>query len=189
MRILITSDIDMQIEPKCSINKTSSVILHVLHLQMCQFCVQADDASYYSPRKLFDEIIRCEVPVVLHNALVDLVYLYQNFYTDTPSSLQKLTADLSEVILRFLHYTSNDDIKLGVKMTKMPTENDIRLISHLFKAFVCFQVFAGGVYDTKYICEFKSRMPASYLEYIFRKRQVCLCTTSYCVRAHCDIVF
>lgn len=48
-------------------------------------------------RSFFEELIVSEVPVVFHNALVDLIFLYQSFYTDTPSSLHKFTADLSEV--------------------------------------------------------------------------------------------
>lgn len=77
-------------------------------------------------RKLFEVLLWSEVPIVFHNGFVDLVFLYQNLYTDLPASLQIFLADLSEM-------------------------------------------FPGGILDTKYIVEFVDRLPATYLEYVFRK--------------------
>ncbi|XP_056020231.1 target of EGR1 protein 1-like [Ostrea edulis] len=81
-----------------------------------------------SLRSLFSVIVRSGKPVILHNALTDLVYLYQNFYANLPPTMPSFIADLTEM-------------------------------------------FTGGVYDTKYITDYVHRMPASYLEYVFRKSQ------------------
>ncbi|KAL8570637.1 hypothetical protein ACOMHN_039074 [Nucella lapillus] len=77
-------------------------------------------------RQLFDLLLWSEAPIVLHNGFLDLVFLYQNFYTDLPSSLQVFLGDLEEM-------------------------------------------FPQGVLDTKYLVEFVDRLPATFLEYVFRK--------------------
>jgi target of EGR1 protein 1 len=78
-------------------------------------------------RLLLNEVIINKVPIALHNGLVDLVFLYQAFYSTVPSKLSQFVLDLSEI-------------------------------------------FAGGIYDTKYIVEYEVRLASSYLEYVFRKR-------------------
>ena len=75
-------------------------------------------------RDLFSLFVTCTCDIVVHNGFVDLVFLYQNLYSQLPSSLQSFTADLSEMF---------------------------------------------RIYDTKYLAEFVSRSPATYLEYLFRR--------------------
>ena len=80
-------------------------------------------------RDLFKALVLSGSPLVLHNALVDLIFMYASFYAPLPATVETFCADL-------------------------------------------FELFPAGVYDTKYICEYKSRYTASYLEYIFKKRYV-----------------
>lgn len=91
-------------------------------------CDRTGKEEKISLRWLFVELVKSKVPVVFHNAMVDLMFLYQNLYTNLPPSSASFLADLTEM-------------------------------------------FPSGIFDTKYITDFVHRMPASYLEYVFRKCQ------------------
>ncbi|XP_054764335.2 target of EGR1 protein 1-like [Lytechinus pictus] len=94
----------------------------------CRGPDKKEDKSWPSLRLLFNHILASRKPLTLHNGLVDLVFLYQNLYTDLPASSAQFVADL-------------------------------------------YEMYSGGIIDTKYVAEYEARMPASYLEYVFRKSQ------------------
>lgn len=89
---------------------------------------EVSEAGGVSLRKLFLQLLQWRKPLVLHNGLLDLAFMYHSFYLSLPAKLPSFLADLTEM-------------------------------------------FPSGVYDTKYISEKKAALQASYLEYVFRKRQ------------------
>lgn len=99
------------------------VFLFILHLQ------NHSEINHPSVRDLFSELLMANVPVVFHNAIVDLIFLHQNLYCDLPFKLNSFLCNLSEM-------------------------------------------FTAGIYDTKFLIEYYMRMPASYLEYVFKKWSV-----------------
>lgn len=46
-------------------------------------------------RNIFKDVIDKGCPVVVHNGLLDIMFLYQSFYCELPSQLSTFVADLS----------------------------------------------------------------------------------------------
>lgn len=58
---------------------------------------QEDDTGFKTPRHLFIELISMKKPVIFHNGLVDLVFLYEHLYTSLPSTVAVFLADLIDL--------------------------------------------------------------------------------------------
>ena len=78
---------------------------------------QVDDHDTCSPRILFSELIVNEVPIVLHNGLIDLAFLYQNLYSDLPLKASKFICDMCEMF------------KGGVLDTKYVADFEVRMVA------------------------------------------------------------
>ncbi|TPX63169.1 hypothetical protein SpCBS45565_g06810 [Spizellomyces sp. 'palustris'] len=103
-------------------------------------------------RLIFAHILSLKVPIVVHNGLLDLLFIYYSFHADLPNDLGTFVADMLEMFPAGIYDTKY--------VADYVTREKASFLAYLFRKYERVQLARSISKETDFItCEIKDRMP------------------------------
>ncbi|KAJ3300210.1 Target of EGR1, member 1 (Nuclear) [Borealophlyctis nickersoniae] len=115
--------------------------------------VKAALDSNHIMRSIFHHVLERNVPVCLHNGLLDLLFLYQSFYAELPAQLGSFNADLTEMFPGGLYDTKY--------IAEFVTREKASFLAYLFRKYERDHLERNLTKRKDYLCfEIQQRLPS-----------------------------
>ncbi|TPX55590.1 hypothetical protein PhCBS80983_g05195 [Powellomyces hirtus] len=122
--------------------------------------VEGEDGSdtNFVMRSIFLHMLSRNVPIVVHNGLLDLLFIYHSFYADLPKTLENFVADVTDMFPAGIYDTKY--------VSDYVDKEKASYLAYLFRKYEREQAARQEIGEGNYLmCSIKDRMATTHKEW------------------------